>query len=90
MSREPDEISSDLMAPLETLPVFFDLKGRRVIVVGDSEGAAWKADLAAATGARVEVFAVDPCAKMREIARARANLTMFRAIRARRRSRGRR
>ena len=77
MSREPDEISSGLMAPLETLPVFFDLEGRRVIVVGDSEGAAWKADLAAATGARVEVFAVDPCAKMREIARARPNLTMF-------------
>ena len=48
-------------APLETLPVFFDLEGRRVIVVGGSEGAAWKADLAAATGARVEVFAADPC-----------------------------
>ncbi|MGA9823365.1 MAG: SAM-dependent methyltransferase, partial [Methylocystis sp.] len=77
MSREPDEISSGLMAPLETLPVFFDLEGRRAIVVGDSEGAAWKADLAAATGARVEVFAVDPCAKMLEIARARANITMF-------------
>jgi uroporphyrin-III C-methyltransferase/precorrin-2 dehydrogenase/sirohydrochlorin ferrochelatase len=77
VSREPDEISSGLMAPQETLPVFFDLEGRRVIVVGDSEGAAWKADLAAATGARVEVFAIDPCAKMREIARARANITMF-------------
>ena len=77
MTREPDEVSSDLMAPLEALPVFFGLDGRRVIVVGASEGAAWKADLAAATGARVEVFAVEPCAKMREIALARANITLF-------------
>ncbi len=77
MTREPDEVSSDLMAPLEALPVFFGLEGRRVIVVGASEGAAWKADLAAATGARVEVFAIDPCAKMREIALARANIALF-------------
>ncbi len=64
------------MAPLETLPVFFDLKGRKAIVVGGSEGAAWKADLAAAAGAEVAVFCLEPCKKMRDIEGARANVRL--------------
>ncbi len=76
MPRKPDEIALDLMQPLETLPVFFDLSGRRVLVIGGSEGAAWKADLLGATGAQVEVFAAEPCAKMRDIAAARENVTL--------------
>jgi len=76
LTRKPDEISSDLMQPLETLPVFFDLKGRRVVVVGGSEGAAWKADLVGAAGADVEVFASEPCDKMREIVAARTNVAL--------------
>ena len=76
MTRKPDEISSELMQPLETLPVFFDLQGRRVIVIGGSEAAAWKADLLGATGALVEVFADAACDKMREIVAARSNLTL--------------
>jgi uroporphyrin-III C-methyltransferase/precorrin-2 dehydrogenase/sirohydrochlorin ferrochelatase len=65
------------MQPLETLPVFFDLAGRRVVVIGGSEASAWKTDLAAATGARVEAFAPEPCAKLREIAAARANVALY-------------
>ncbi len=64
------------MQPLATLPVFFDLTGRRVIVVGGSDAVAWKADLVGATGALVEVFAPEPCAKLREIAAARANIAL--------------
>ncbi|WP_246207000.1 siroheme synthase CysG [Methylocystis heyeri] len=75
--RKPDEISSDLMAPLETLPVFLDLKGRKAVVVGGSEGAAWKADLAAAAGAEVCVFAAEASEKMRDIIAARANVSFF-------------
>jgi len=72
VTRKPDEVSADLMQPLATLPVFYALAGRRVVVIGGGEAAAWKVDLAAATGAKVDVFAAEPCDKLREIARARA------------------
>lgn len=64
------------MQPLESLPVFFDLAGRRVVVIGGSDAAAWKVDLGAAAGARVEVFAVEASAKLRDVAAARANVTL--------------
>ncbi|WP_036281271.1 siroheme synthase CysG [Methylocystis sp. ATCC 49242] len=76
MTRRPDEVSSDLMQPLETLPVFYPLAGKRVIVIGGGEGAAWKVDLAAATGAQVDVFALEPCEKLREIAAGRDNVAL--------------
>lgn len=46
------------MQALATLPVFFKLAGKRAVVAGGSEPALWKAELLAATGARVEVYAV--------------------------------
>ncbi len=76
LTRKPDEVSSEIMAPLETLPVFYPLAGKRVVVIGGGEGAAWKVDLAAATGAQVDVFAAEPCEKIREIAAGRANVTL--------------
>ncbi|WP_224008052.1 siroheme synthase CysG [Aureimonas sp. SA4125] len=39
--------------PLATLPVFFDLAGKRVAMAGGGAGAAWKAELLAAAGAAV-------------------------------------
>ncbi|KKX33242.1 siroheme synthase CysG [Rhizobium sp. LC145] len=45
------------MAPLAKLPVFWALEGKRVIVAGGSDAAAWKAELLAACGAEVHVFA---------------------------------
>jgi uroporphyrin-III C-methyltransferase/precorrin-2 dehydrogenase/sirohydrochlorin ferrochelatase len=76
VTRKPDEISSELMQPLETLPVFFGLKGRRAVIIGGSDGAAWKTDLVAAAGARVDVFAPSPGAKLRDIAAARSNVSI--------------
>ncbi|WP_330082539.1 siroheme synthase CysG [Methylocystis iwaonis] len=76
MTRKPDEISSDLMQPLEALPVFYPLAGKRVVVIGGGEGAAWKVDLAAASGARVDVYAADPSDKLREIVAVRQNVTL--------------
>jgi len=64
------------MQPLATLPVFFPLAGKKVIVIGGSEGAAWKVDLAAATGAHVDVFTTDPCEKIIEQANARSNVVL--------------
>ncbi|CAN7483852.1 siroheme synthase CysG [Neorhizobium sp. LjRoot104] len=45
------------MAPLAKLPVFWALEGRRVVVAGGSDAAAWKAELLAACGAQVHVYA---------------------------------
>lgn len=46
------------MRPLSKLPIFLDLAGRRAVVVGGTAAAAWKAELLAAAGAHVEVYAV--------------------------------
>ncbi|MDE1995882.1 MAG: uroporphyrinogen-III C-methyltransferase [Rhizobiaceae bacterium] len=47
------------MEPLAMLPVFWALKKKRVIVVGGSDAAAWKAELLGACGAVVEIYAED-------------------------------
>ncbi len=52
----PPSDSSERIAPLAKLPVFWSLTDRRVVVAGGSDAAAWKAELLAACGARVEVF----------------------------------
>lgn len=52
----PPSDSAERIAPLAKLPVFWSLTDRRVVVAGGSDAAAWKAELLAACGARVEVF----------------------------------
>jgi len=52
------------MARLATLPLFFKLQGKRVVIAGGNAAAAWKAELLSAAGARVEVWAAEPCAEM--------------------------
>ena len=59
------------IGPLATLPVFFKLTGRDVALAGGGEGAAWKAELLAAAGARVAVYAADASPRMRALAGAR-------------------
>jgi uroporphyrin-III C-methyltransferase / precorrin-2 dehydrogenase / sirohydrochlorin ferrochelatase len=54
VSRRPAATEPQRIAPLAKLPLFHDLKGKRVVVAGDSDGARWKAELLAAAGARVE------------------------------------
>jgi uroporphyrin-III C-methyltransferase / precorrin-2 dehydrogenase / sirohydrochlorin ferrochelatase len=60
MSRAPTEVQISRMAPLARLPAFFALEGKRVVVAGGTESAAWKAELLSAAGAQVEVFAPSP------------------------------
>jgi uroporphyrin-III C-methyltransferase / precorrin-2 dehydrogenase / sirohydrochlorin ferrochelatase len=59
MTRAPETVRTAI-APLARLPAFFDLKGKRAVVVGGSDAAAWKVELLSAAGARVEVFAAIP------------------------------
>jgi uroporphyrin-III C-methyltransferase/precorrin-2 dehydrogenase/sirohydrochlorin ferrochelatase len=56
------------MEPLARLPVFFGLAGKRAVIAGGNPAAAWKAELLAAAGAKVEVFAPDASEELRAIA----------------------
>ncbi|OYU48127.1 MAG: uroporphyrinogen-III C-methyltransferase [Rhizobiales bacterium PAR1] len=64
VSRKPSEAEPRRLGALAKLPVFFDLRGKRVILAGGSAGAAWKAELLASTGADVAIYAEDPDAEM--------------------------
>ena len=57
MSRAPSELRSARMGALARLPAFFALEGKRAVVAGGSQAAAWKAELLSAAGAKVDVFA---------------------------------
>jgi uroporphyrin-III C-methyltransferase/precorrin-2 dehydrogenase/sirohydrochlorin ferrochelatase len=42
---------------LARLPVFYALEGKRVVLAGGSQAAAWKAELLSAAGAQIDVYA---------------------------------
>jgi uroporphyrin-III C-methyltransferase / precorrin-2 dehydrogenase / sirohydrochlorin ferrochelatase len=48
------------MEKLARLPVFLALAGKRAVVAGATDAAAWKAELLSAAGATVEIFAPAP------------------------------
>ena len=50
---------------LSVLPVFLNLQGCKTVVIGNSDGAAWKAELLSASGAYVHVFSNDPGEEMK-------------------------
>ncbi|TNC74753.1 siroheme synthase CysG [Rubellimicrobium roseum] len=58
--------------PLSVLPVFFDLRGKRALVAGGTDPAAWKAELLAAAGAEVTVAAPHLDEEMSRLVRAGA------------------
>src|ERR1700749_4169717 len=57
MSDLPTEMKPGRMSPLARLPAFFALAGKRAVVAGGGQAAAWKAELLSAAGAAVDVFA---------------------------------
>ncbi len=57
--RAPETTGPARMAPLATLPVFLKLGGKRAVLVGGTEPASWKAELLAAAGAHVDVYATE-------------------------------
>ncbi|WP_406856746.1 siroheme synthase CysG [Alsobacter sp. KACC 23698] len=67
-SRRPTPTAPARIAPLAALPLFHKLEGRRVVLAGESDGVAWKAELLAAAGATVEVYAAHPGEALAQIA----------------------
>lgn len=63
-SRKPSEQAPPRMAALATLPVFLNLEGQRAIIAGGTAAAAWKAELLAAAGADVQIFAPEISTEM--------------------------
>ncbi len=76
MIEEADPAGLDAIRPLAALPLFFRLAGRRAALAGGGDGAAWKAELIASTGARVDVFAPELSAKLSQIASRREMITI--------------
>lgn len=56
-SRKPSEAPPARLGALARLPIFLDLQGKRAVLAGGSAAAAWKAELLAAAGADVEIYA---------------------------------
>jgi uroporphyrin-III C-methyltransferase/precorrin-2 dehydrogenase/sirohydrochlorin ferrochelatase len=56
-TRAPTDTQRGRLQPLARLPVFFALDGRRAVLAGGSQAAAWKAELLSAAGAQVDVYA---------------------------------
>ena len=67
-TRTPSEARPPRMEALARLPVFYALTAKRAVVAGGSAAAAWKAELLAAAGAKVDVYAGDPSEEMIDIA----------------------
>src|SRR5215472_5501558 len=68
LPRSPKAAPPPRMARLASVPLFFKLQGKRVVIAGGNAAAAWKAELLSAAGATVEVWAPEPCADMRALA----------------------
>src|ERR1700722_7210761 len=68
MIRTPAEIRTTRIGALARLPAFFALDNKRAVVAGGSQAGTWKAELPAAAGAGVEVFAAAPSEEMLALA----------------------
>ena len=66
-SRKPADVAPPRMSALAKLPIFLDLAGKRAVVAAGTAAAAWKAELLAASGADVEVFAPAPGSEMLQL-----------------------
>ncbi|MFV0369182.1 MAG: siroheme synthase CysG [Hyphomicrobiaceae bacterium] len=58
--RKPVRTPPNRLGALAKLPLFFDLEERRVVVAGGTAAATWKAELLAAAGGHIHVYAEDP------------------------------
>ena len=66
--RTPSEAGAARMSALARLPVFLALERKRAVIAGGSAAAAWKAELLAAAGAQVEVYATETSDELLQVA----------------------
>ncbi len=66
--RTPSEAGRARMSALARLPVFLALEGKRAVLAGGSAAAAWKAELLAAAGAQIDVYAIDASDELLQVA----------------------
>lgn len=78
MTANHDDNAEKPAALLASLPVFFKLAGRRCVVAGGSDGAAWKAELLASAGAEVAVYAAEPGERLQRLCEGAANISLHR------------
>ena len=79
--RSPRQADADArIQPLATLPVFMRAAGRLALVAGGTEGAAWKAELLLAAGARVRCRAPTPCDALVSLAERQPSLDLVRQL----------
>jgi len=64
-----DELGRPLMHGLATVPLFFTLTGKRVVLSGGSPAALWKAELLHAAGADLDIYSREPDPRLRDLAR---------------------
>lgn len=67
VSRKPSESATQRLGRLAKLPVFLDLTGKHALVAGGSAAAAWKAELLAAAGAHVHIYAPQLATEMQSL-----------------------
>jgi uroporphyrin-III C-methyltransferase/precorrin-2 dehydrogenase/sirohydrochlorin ferrochelatase len=65
----PEDRRPARLNALPKLPVFVDLAGRSILVVGGSDGIAWKVELLAAAGGTVRILTEDPSPELRAVVR---------------------
>ncbi len=74
----PSESRPARLEPLAKLPIFVGLQGRRVVLIGGGEPAVWKAELLAAAGASLSVYAADPHPDLAALAAGAPGLSLHR------------
>ena len=67
-SVRPDPRRAAAIGPIPTLPIFFKLRDRPVVLAGGGAPAVWKAELLAAAGAHVIVCDPEPCGELETLA----------------------
>lgn len=65
----PEDRRPARLNALPKLPIFFDLAGKTILVVGGSDGIAWKAELLAAAGGTVRILAEGPLPELLALVR---------------------